>query len=162
MIVLPMIGAVRRSLCEKLPPMNLQVVFPIGACCTLYASGLYSEQDVVGMASSQRGSSAWDAVPVPTAAGLEPNDPELAFLLRDAQVGGVTCSALLDTGAADCFLNTEFALANQLNMTDKPTFYELANGEIVSTEKMCPYNASFTWLFARYYYQMHAAGQRNW
>jgi hypothetical protein len=74
-------------------------------------------------------------VPVPTAAGLVTNDPDLTFLFRDAQVGGITCSALLDTGAADCFVNTEFALANQLHMTDEPTSYELANGEIVTTEK---------------------------
>jgi hypothetical protein len=55
-------------------------------------------------------------MPVPNCAGLVPNDPDLTFLFLDAQLGGVTCTALLDTGAADCFVSTEFALANQLNM----------------------------------------------
>jgi hypothetical protein len=74
-------------------------------------------------------------VPVPTSAGLVTNDPDLTFLFCDAQVGGVNCSALLDTGAADCFVNLDFALEHQLPMINDPTSYELANGEIIKTDK---------------------------
>jgi hypothetical protein len=72
---------------------------------------------------------------VRAAAGLVTQDPDLTFLFCDAQVGGVTCSALLKTGAADCFVNIEFARSHQLPMIDDPTSYEFANGAIVTTEK---------------------------
>jgi hypothetical protein len=52
----------------------------------------------------------------------------------ECQAGGVACSCLLDTGAVDVFMDTEFAKSQGFHLNTSNTTYEVANGDIVNAD----------------------------
>jgi Reverse transcriptase (RNA-dependent DNA polymerase)/RNase H-like domain found in reverse transcriptase/Integrase zinc binding domain/Aspartyl protease len=62
------------------------------------------------------------------------NEPDLTFMFHDSKVGGVTCSSLLDSGAMDCFIHTDFARKHGFTVLPNSPSYELADGNVVSTD----------------------------